>query len=312
MRPFQSPHVLLIAAVLWVLPTAVFATSWKPTIILVPGSFHRSIVYNEVVSGLRRAQFNRIYPIDLPSNGNDIHDREPDINAVRKPLERALAAGQDVVLVGNSYGATVIGDALKDFKSDAVSATRDSKQTRGRGKVLGVVMVSSPCSSTSLFVWKKHIIPNANRLAIQLAGFIPYISEVEHPETKLDARTVAPPLFRFDNNSRVWSDGDPNLSAAQAFYNLLPPHESQYWASKLTFASFNAMNATARYIPYTGDFNCLYVVGLQDKSIPVAWAQTFFGQPGARFQVINLDADHVMMLSKPTEVVNIIRQVAGS
>jgi hypothetical protein len=142
---------------------------------------------------------------------------------------------------------------------------------------------------------------------IYLAGYIPTIEEVLKPETKQDIRNVSPALFNYyGNTGEVTSDGDQYLPPPKAFYSLLLAEEADYWTSRLKFSSFDALNATATYIPYTGDFKVVYVVASQDNSIPPAWAQSFINQPGAKFTVEHLDADHVSMLSKPNEVTDLI------
>lgn len=140
-----------------------------------------------------------------------------------------------------------------------------------------------------------------------LAGYIPTIQEVEHPGSRPDIHSVSPPLFNYhDDTGKVTADGDPDLPPPKAFYNLLPAKEADFWTTKLDFSSFDALNATATYIPYTGDFTVVYVIGSQDNSVPPQWAQSFIDQPGAKFTVEHLDADHVSMLSKPKEVTDLI------
>lgn len=94
----------------------------------------------------------------------------------------------------------------------------------------------------------------------------------------------------------------------QAFYNLLPPREADYWTTKLKFSSFDALNATATYIPYMGDFKVVYVIGSQDRAVSPELAQTWIDQPRAEFTVEHLDSDHIAMLSTPTEVVELIKK----
>ncbi|KAK7180645.1 hypothetical protein DPSP01_014042 [Paraphaeosphaeria sporulosa] len=252
--------------------------SSNPAIIMVPGAFHSPQVFDKVKHQLSQDKF--LDPIALPSVGHVV-GRQPDIEAVKSVLYKHLNAGRDVVLVGNSYGCTVIGEAVKGApRYSASSSSALVAGSKARGRIVSL---------------------------IYLAGYIPTIQEVDHPETKQDIHFVSPALFKYhDNTGEVTSDGDKDLPPQKAFYNLLPTKEADYWTSKLSFSSFDALNATATYIPYAGDFNVVYVVGSQDKSVPPAWAQTFIDQPGARFTVEHLDADHVSMLSKPKEVTDLI------
>lgn len=181
----------------------------------------------------------------------------------------------------------MIGQAVQGsqgYPTPSSSRIRRDQSEYGHGRVLGLVY---------------------------LAGWIPYISEVTQPGSKLDIKSASPPFFRYEYNEKVYSDGNmTNFPPQKTFYNLLPSQEADYWTSKLTFSSFTALNATATYIPYTGDFRVVYVVGNQDNTVTPATAQTYIDQPGAKFKVEYLDADHVMMLSKPDEVCALIQKYA--
>lgn len=109
----------------------------KPAIILVPAAFSKATVYDQVKSKLCDAGFD-VTALDLPSVGPGAEhvDRTPDVKVVQNALGQQIRQGRKVVLVGNSYGCTVICDALKDFEYEsAISKTAD-------GKILGVIFVS--------------------------------------------------------------------------------------------------------------------------------------------------------------------------
>ncbi|KAL1602736.1 hypothetical protein SLS60_006157 [Paraconiothyrium brasiliense] len=256
------------------------ARSNKPAVVMVPGAFHSPQVFGKVTHQLAQADYEFLNAVALPSVGHLV-ERQADIDAVKSVLYEHLNAGRDVILVGNSYGCTVIGDAVNGApryppSSDAPTAT----EIGIGGRIISL---------------------------IYLAGYIPTIQEVEHPESKPDIHSVSPAFFNYhDDTGKVTADGDPTLRPQKAFYNLLPAKEADYWTGKLDFSSFDALNATGTYIPYTGDFKVVYVVGSQDKSVTPKWAQAFIDQPGAKFAVEHLDADHVAMLSKPKEVSDLI------
>ena len=100
------------------------AATAKPAVILVPGTFHRANVYDEVKGQLSDVGYEHINAIDLPSNGYNVVDveRTADVNVVVHLLEARLQAGEDVILVGNSYGATVIMEAVKNFEDRSVTS----------------------------------------------------------------------------------------------------------------------------------------------------------------------------------------------
>jgi pimeloyl-ACP methyl ester carboxylesterase len=132
-------HFLTLSSII----TGSLAATAKPALILVPGAFHRASVYDEVKAQLADVGYEHIDAVDLPSVGDDVADveRKSDTNVVTGLLETRLNNGQDVVLVGNSYGATVIMEAVKEFEDrSAVSAPSTAE---GEGRVLGLVMVST-------------------------------------------------------------------------------------------------------------------------------------------------------------------------
>jgi len=119
----------------------------KPTIILIPAAFSKAAVYNEVKERLSDRGYD-VIAIDLPSVGHGAGyvDRTPDIKLVRRNLSMRLHQGKNVILVGNSYGATVICDAVKDF--EAKSSLKPNAPANG--KILGLVFVSSTLSKHDL------------------------------------------------------------------------------------------------------------------------------------------------------------------
>ncbi|KAF2788014.1 alpha/beta-hydrolase, partial [Melanomma pulvis-pyrius CBS 109.77] len=265
-----------------------------PAIVLVPGAFHQASVYDKVIRILHRDHYDDTTAISLPSVGS-LAGREPDIEATRHVVIKKLSAGKDVLLVGNSYGGTVIGEAVKGLKESEVEpyarsgtpglSSRTPSRSHARGRILGLVFIS---------------------------GYIPYITDVTHPETKPNILTVSPSFFRFAPDGKVYWDNDlVNFPPQKTFYNALDPRGQEVWTRRLRFSSFEALAANATYIPYTGDFKCTYVIGERDNSIPPAFAQTYIDQPGAKFEVVRLDADHVPMLSRPEDVARLIKKAAG-
>lgn len=111
-----------------------------PALILVPGAFHKASVYGEVASKLSNLGYGHIDMVDLPSVGYDVTDieRTADVDAVIKLLEASLNVGEDIILVGNSYGATVIMEAVRDFEQYSSAITPNT--TTG-GHILGLIMV---------------------------------------------------------------------------------------------------------------------------------------------------------------------------
>ncbi|KAF1920460.1 Alpha/Beta hydrolase protein [Ampelomyces quisqualis] len=279
MAPYFSFIVLLCAFVSLLTGTgaAAVGTATKPTVILIPAAFSKATVYDKVKHKLSNTGYD-IVAVDLPSVGRGASkvDRTPEIEAVQKVLSRRIHQGKDIVLVGNSYGATVICDAVKDFEDKSAMKYPSSSN----GKILGLIFFS---------------------------GFIPYISELSGAGP--DIRHISPSWFRFESTKRVFWDNDIKNHPPQfTLYNLLPSSEARTYSGSLQPSSFAALNATATYIPYDGKFRTLYFIGKYDNTVPSALAESYLVQPGAKWENVTIDGDHSPMLSRPNEFVNIVRR----
>ena len=305
MLSFGSTRLLLVAS-LFVANSA--ATASKPALILVPGTFHRAIVFDEIKSRLDEVGYEHINAVNLPSNGFDAADveRTADVKAITDFLETRLKDSEDVVLVGNSYGATVIMEAVKHFEDRSVYSTPEPIE--GEGRILGLIMVSE----TSVTMCSASHRADSH----QLSGYIPTIAEVNYNPPRPDIRDIGAPFFNYhvsrnDTPTTVTWDLDLVTYPPQVtFNNLLDTSAADYWATQLLPSSFKALNATGTYIPYDGKFRTLYVIGKHDNSVSPAFAQTYIDQEGAEFEVETIDGDHVPMLSRPEAVVDIIRRFA--
>ncbi|KAF2026826.1 alpha/beta-hydrolase [Setomelanomma holmii] len=261
------------------------STKTKTAVILVHGAFGSASVWDQVKTRLSNFAYD-VEAVQLPSVGKNAAnlERTADIKvvqkAIRKRVHQGRGGGQNVILVGNSYGATVIGDAVKDFeKLSSVSPAAPAQ-----GKILGLIMLS---------------------------GFIPYITEVT-TQDHLDIRLISPSWFRFQGTSLVYWDNDlKNYPPSVTLFTLLEKDAAASTVSSLAPSSFVALNATAQYIPYTGTFRCLYVVGAHDNAVPAALSQSYIDQPGAKFEVLTIDGDHEPQLCRPDTVVQVIRRFIG-
>jgi alpha-beta hydrolase superfamily lysophospholipase len=140
MAPSRTLFVLLLAVYGFMVNFAkgeALGRTQKPAIILVPAAFSRATVYDHVKSKLCDATYD-VITVDLPSIGQAAEhvDRTADIEVVQEALSQQIHHDQKVILVGNSYGCTVICDALKDFEHE--SAVSDATD----GKIIGVIFVS--------------------------------------------------------------------------------------------------------------------------------------------------------------------------
>ncbi|KAF3049974.1 hypothetical protein E8E11_006219 [Didymella keratinophila] len=212
------------------------AATAKLTLILVPGAFHIASVYDEIITQLGSVGYEHVDTVDLPSVGDNVADveRTADTNIVIDLLETRLNNGEDVILVGNSYGATVIMEAVKEFEDrSAVSA---HETIEGEGRILGLM---------------------------KLSGYIPTIAEVNYNPPHPDIRGIGAPFLDYHLATNgtpttvTWDLDLVNYPPQLTFYNLLDTSAADYWTSQLLPSSFKALNATGTYIRYDGSFRTL-------------------------------------------------------
>jgi len=76
-------------------------TNDRPAIVFVPGAFHQAKVFDLVINDLKKAGYDNLNAVDLPSVGQVV-GRERDAQAVRAAVEEQRQSGRDVLVVGNS------------------------------------------------------------------------------------------------------------------------------------------------------------------------------------------------------------------
>jgi pimeloyl-ACP methyl ester carboxylesterase len=98
-----------------------------------------------------------VITLDLPSvrKAAAYIDRNSDITAVVSAIQRRLERGRGIILVGNSYGATVISEAVKDFEKISITAPRRDGRPANtpHGKIRGLIMVNFPSIQLLLPEW---------------------------------------------------------------------------------------------------------------------------------------------------------------
>ncbi|KAF6793712.1 hypothetical protein CSOJ01_13886 [Colletotrichum sojae] len=106
-------------------------TTNKPTIVFVPGAWHCATRFRPVTAPLEALGYHT-RSVQLPSYGAQppLSDFSPDVAAIRRHIEEAVDAGEDVVLFMHSYGGVVGCEACRGL---------DGPSRRALGKPGGVV-----------------------------------------------------------------------------------------------------------------------------------------------------------------------------
>jgi pimeloyl-ACP methyl ester carboxylesterase len=253
----------------------------KPTLVLVPGSWHSPDVWNKIVT-LMEAQQYKCVPVTLPSTlSNPSTGFADDVGAVRDAIVAETAQGRDVVLVVHSYGGAVGCSAIKGLarpKRDVSSSTTHGTS----GHVIGIVMIATGFVQTGMSF-------------IDGAGGKP------------------PPSWKADTESGfavIVAD------AREMFYHDLPEEEGNYWVEKLTKQSLKPLMERSE-AAYTGwkDVPVWFVATTEDKALP-GFVQKIFVQgakdAGADVTLKEVESSHSPMLSKPKEIADFILEAMAS
>ncbi|KAF2813698.1 alpha/beta-hydrolase [Mytilinidion resinicola] len=329
----------------------------KPSIILIPGAWHRPVIYAAVEVLLLEAGYSDVCALQLPSAGGDPvpETRVQDIAIIRSAVTERLQQGKDVVIVAHSYAGTPAGEAVQGlpskFKADSTANGEGSPVQENQESNPGVSIqtakstttygepslddtevdqllcatknnpsLESPKKTQSPDVTKGHSIsgtPNENPsleppsiptghilALIYLAAFL---KPVTCPQQAAPSNN--PPPWALHEEPYMYLSSDVSI-IKNIFYNDLDAETQTYWYERLApYHSFGALTEPCRYVPWQGDFKCLYVVSENDQTVPLAWAMAMATQLGGVIDVVMHKAGHSLMLSQPKAVVDIVEQV---
>ena len=103
----------------------------KPSLIFLPGAWHSPEIYDTIITKLNSYGYkSTALPLQAVIQKPAVNDLQPDINALRTAVLKEADAGNDVMVVGHSWGGLIVCGALEGL----------SKQERAKeGKTGGVV-----------------------------------------------------------------------------------------------------------------------------------------------------------------------------
>ncbi|KKK14460.1 hypothetical protein P175DRAFT_0551483 [Aspergillus ochraceoroseus IBT 24754] len=244
----------------------------KPTIILVPGAWHSPDCYDRVIEYLHEAGY-KTEKVHLPSVGPPEHytDFSADVAHVRKYIEKAVNAGQKVVVVVHSYGGLPGNEAIKDL---------DLKTRQSRGLEGGV---------SHLFLCCSFVVSEGSSLLGAIGDTDP--SWLDVSEDKLETSSKNP-VETFYNDM---TEDDINHAVA-----ALKPHSYQTFKSRCTFAAWKTVPTTYLY--------CLrdQAIPISAQRMMVEETGKGFG-----IMTETVDASHSPFYTVPSQMAGAIRRAAG-
>lgn len=256
--------------------------SKSPTLVFIPGSWHRPTCYDKVIGQLQEQHQLRCVSITLPSTAdNPAATFKDDLDAACDAISNETAQGRSIVIVAHSYGGMVGNSAVKGFAPPR-HAPPDPNQGRETGHVIGLILIASGFTLTGL------------------AFMDPFFG---HP----------PPSWRVNRTSGY---AELVSSPRELFYHDLPAEEAAFWSSRLTTQSLKALFEGAEYT-YAGwkDVPVWYIGTVEDRGLPVVAQRMQVGmarQMGGRVEHRELQTSHSPFLSQPDATVRIMLEAVDS
>lgn len=272
LRSFLTPSKAYLTTIsVAIFPENKMSNSTK-TIIFVPGAWHGPEHFDQVAGKLQDAGYQYV-GITLKSNhtGEPLKDFTPDVEDIRAEIDKAADAGQEVIVVGHSYGGIPASQAIQDL---------DLNTRKASGKPGGV---------SHLFYLASFIIPEGSTLIGAFGGDLPWFDINE-------SRTIVNPMTPI----QVFYNDLPE-DEAQRCVETLRPFSYQCMHSKLDYAAWK------HGVPTT----YLYTLQDQAIPMFVQKMMVEETAKGYDLRTDTVDASHSPFLSKVDDTANAIRRAAG-
>jgi pimeloyl-ACP methyl ester carboxylesterase len=267
--------------------------SQLPTLVFVPGAWHKPSCYDKVIKLLQEEHKLKCIAVTLPSTmGNPDATFKDDIDAAREVISIETTHGRDVIVIVHSYGGMVGNSAIKGFTKprNAVASSSsptststgaqhaDQSQSSTTGHVIGLILIASGFTLSGL------------------AFMDPFFGR-------------PPPSWRVNNETRYAELVAP---PQKLFYHDLPAEEADYWTSQLTTQSLKALFEGGEY-SYAGwmDVPAWYIGTVEDQGLPVVMQRMSVGmarEMGCSVEHRELQTSHSPFLSKPDETAAIVSE----
>lgn len=253
-----------------------------PTLLLIPGAWHKPTCYDKVTKLLQDQHQLKCVSICLPSTmDNRDATFKDDLDAAREAISNETTYGRNVVVVAHSYGGMVGNSAIKDFTLPR-DATASQMQPPNTGCVIGLILIASGFTLTGL--------------------------------TFMDPFFGRPPPFWRVNIETGYAE--LTTSPRELFYHDLPATEAEFWVSQLTTHSLRPLFEGSEYT-YAGwkDVPVWYIGSIEDHGIPVLAQRMMVGmarEMGGIVEHRELQTSHSPFLSQPEATVMITLEAIGA
>lgn len=251
-----------------------------PSLVLVPGAWHKPSCYDKIVSLLQKNHDLKCISISLPSANDDPSATfKDDLDTARQAISSETSQGRDVVLIAHSYGGMVANSAIKGFARSRDVAT--STPNDSNGHVIGLVLIASGFTFTGF-------------------SFMDLFLGRPPPSWRVNAKTGYAEIVM-----------DPR----KMFYHDLPKEEADFWVSQLGTQSLKSLFEGGEHA-YAGwrDVPAWYIGTVEDYGLPVVAQRINVGlaREFTRVEHRELQTSHSPFLSQPEETASIIAEAVES
>ncbi|KAF4448435.1 alpha/beta hydrolase family domain-containing protein [Fusarium austroafricanum] len=247
----------------------------KPTIVLVPGSWHFPSHYKPLLDALQSLGYpTRCLPLPSVSPKDYAYPSlEVDATFTREQAILPELEKNNVIAIGHSYGSVVLGAATKSLGP--------GERKEGQNVVLGLVYLCGVIGFTG-----QTLFPSRDILA-------PFVV-LDDPKTGLVLTTQ-------DSENTFFNGVGDKAYVQQALRTL----GTQSWTAYSTPSPAQAWEDSA------WDGRRLYVRSSLDNAIPIAWQDKMMDATGVKWEVATLDSGHAPFASHAKEVMDLIDEYTG-
>ncbi|KAI9642995.1 hypothetical protein NHQ30_008729 [Ciborinia camelliae] len=251
----------------------------KPTIVMVPGAWHKPDIYSGVASSLEKHGYPTV-SLALPSAGAkpSHQDFSGDVSGIRECLTELVSAGKEVILVVHSYTGLPGGEAPKGLSK------KDQEAKDLKGGLIRYVVINGFATPPGFQIVAK--------------GDYAKMPDWMKLDTENEVFTVEPE------------------DAKRIFYNDLAP-DKHHLIPEIVPQSFGVYFSVATYAAWL-DVPSTFLYGEMDQSsftpevvdMMIKGAQMM--NPSA-FDVVERlkDGGHCLMISHPEWTAEALRRAAG-
>lgn len=247
----------------------------KPAVLIVPGAWHPASAYAPITTALNEAEYDDVTVANLPSlNAKDAGAAscKTDADAVREQIlsvvDKAAAAGREVVVLAHSYGGIAAGGGA--YGESTTARAKEGK----KGGVVGMVYMSA------------FVVPEGQSLVEYLGG--------QHPPYLLKDQP-GPGLCKVLNSKSVlFNDVLVPAALASSLEASLLPHAIRAFESPAPPPAW----AQPDFAGKLAFLRCSL-----DQALPPFLQDMFVEKSGVEWAVKELECGHSPWASRPVEVV---------